>query len=81
MEDIIEAFIPLIGISMPIAIVWIALHYRYKSRALGEMTGDQIAELERMSKVADILDRRVAVLESILDDEIPTWRERHDKTI
>jgi phage shock protein B len=42
------------------------------------MSGDEIAELEQMSKVADILDQRVAVLERILDDEVPKWREKND---
>jgi len=45
------------------------------------MSEDQVAELDQMSRRADILDQRVAVLESILDDEIPSWRENHDKTI
>jgi len=48
---------------------------------MGHMSDDQIAELDQMSRRADILDRRVAVLENILDDEIPSWRESHDKTI
>lgn len=81
MEDIILAFIPIIAISMPIAIVWISLHYKHKNRALGTMTDDQLAELDQMSKIADILDKRVNVLERILDDEVPNWRTNNDKTI
>jgi len=34
-----------------------------------------MAELEQMSKIADILDQRVNVLERILDDEVPNWRD------
>lgn len=81
MEDIILAMIPVIAISMPIAIVWITVHYKYKNRALGTMSSDQIAELDQMSKIADILDQRVNVLERILDDEVPNWRTNNDKTI
>jgi len=81
MEDIILAFIPVIAITMPIAIVWISMHYKYKNRALGSMTDDQLTELSQMSKIADILDQRVNVLERILDDEVPNWRENNDKTI
>jgi len=41
----------------------------------------EAAELDQMSKIADILDQRVNVLERILDDEVPNWRENNDKTI
>ena len=56
-------------------------YYNHKERMMGQMTDDQMAELERMSRIADILDQRVNVLESILDDEVPNWRENNDKTI
>ena len=81
MEDIIALFIPIIAVGMIPFIVWINLHYKYKNRALGTMTEDQVVELDQMSKIADILDQRVNVLERILDDEVPNWRERNDKTI
>ena len=48
---------------------------------MNHMSSDQIAELDQMSKIADILDQRVNVLERILDDEVPNWRENNDKTI
>ena len=57
MEDVIMAFIPIIAISMPIAIVWITRHYKHKERMVSHMSGDQIAELDQMSKIADILDQ------------------------
>lgn len=76
MEDVIIALIPITAISMPVAIVWVTMHYKHKERIMGHMTEDQVAELERMSKIANILDQRVNVLESILDDEVPDWRER-----
>lgn len=56
-------------------------YFAHKERMMNHMSGDQVAELERMSKIADILDQRVQVLESILDDEIPEWREQHDQTV
>ena len=46
---------------------------------MGQMTDMFI--LDQMSKIADILDQRVNVLERILDDEVPNWREKNDKTI
>jgi phage shock protein B len=70
-----EILIPIIAIGMVPFIVWVKLHYKHKENSLGHMSVDQMAELEQMSKIADILDQRVNVLERILDDEVPNWRD------
>ena len=61
---------------MVLGIVWVSLHYKHLNKSVGTITEDQSVELTQMSKIADILDRRVTVLESILDDEVPNWREK-----
>jgi len=81
MEDIIALMIPMIAIVMGIGAGMLGMHYKHKERMMNHMSGDQIAELDQMSKIADILDQRVNVLEKILDDEVPNWRENNDKTI
>jgi phage shock protein B len=68
--------IPLAPFIMVLGIVWVSLHYKHLNKTAGTITEDQSAELTQMSKIADILDKRVAVLESILDDEVPNWREK-----
>ncbi len=73
--------IPIIAIVMGIGSGMLKMHYKHKERMMDHMSGDQIAELEQMSKIADILDQRVNVLERILDDEVPNWRGNDDKTI
>jgi len=73
--------IPIIAIVMGIGSGMLKMHYKHKERMMNHMSGDQIAELDQMSKIADILDQRVNVLERILDDEVPNWREKNDKTI
>ena len=78
---IIEALIPIVAIVAVFGTAWLKIYFSHKERMKDHMSEDQIAELEQMSRRADILDKRVAVLENILDDEIPTWRESHDKTI
>ncbi len=67
--------IPLAPFIMVLGIVWVSLHYKHLNKSVGTITTDQAMELTQMSKIADILDQRVAVLERILDDEIPNWRE------
>ena len=73
--------IPIIAIVMGIGSGMLKMHYKHKERMMDHMSGDQIAELEQMSKIADILDQRVNVLERILDDEVPNWRNNNDQTI
>ena len=81
-EEIIAVFIPIIAIVMGVGLAMMKSYFSHKERMMGQMTEGQVAELEQMSRVADILDQRVNVLERILDDEVPEWRERsHDKTI
>ncbi len=73
--------IPIVAIVMGMGSGMLKMHYKHKERMMDHMSDDQIAELTQMSKIADILDQRVNVLERILDGEIPDWREKHDKTI
>ena len=36
-------------------------------------------DLERLAAMADSLTERIDVLESILDAEVPNWREQHEQ--
>jgi len=67
--------IPIVAIIGGIGAGMLKSHYKHKERMMGHMSVDQMAELEQMSKIADILDQRVNVLERILDDEVPNWRD------
>lgn len=66
--------IPIVAIVGGIGAGMLKSHYKHKEKMMGHMSVDQMAELEQMSKIADILDQRVNVLERILDDEVPNWR-------
>lgn len=79
--EILVFMIPIVAIIMGVGSGMLKTYYRHKEKMVGHMSADQLAELERMSKLADILDQRVNVLERILDDEVPNWREKNDKTI
>ncbi len=79
--EILVFMIPIIAIVMGIGSGMLKMHYNHKEKMMNHMSGDQIAELDQMSKIADILDQRVNVLERILDDEVPGWRVNNDKTI
>ena len=74
----LAVLIPIITIVMAIGYAMLKAYYNHKEKMMHYMSGDQIAELEQMSKIADILDQRAAVLERILDSEVPDWRERNE---
>ncbi len=79
--QVLALMIPIIAIGGGIGAGMLKSYFKHKERMMGHMSVDQMAELEQMSKIADILDQRVNVLENILDDEVPNWREQDDKTI
>jgi len=80
--QVLVFMIPIIAIVMGVGSGMLKSYYKHKERMMGQMTEGQVAELDQMSRIADILDQRVNVLERILDDEVPEWREKsHDKTI
>jgi phage shock protein B len=76
--EILVFMIPIVAIVMGIASSMLKTHYQHKERMGGGTpeTGTHRAELDQMSRIADILDQRVKVLERILDDEIPNWRDQ-----
>ncbi len=81
MEGILALLIPIIAVGGGLSLGALGMHHKHKEKMMGQMSEDQLAELDQMSKIADILDQRVNVLERILDDEVPNWRGNDDKTI
>lgn len=73
--------IPIIAIVMGIGAGMLKQHYNHKERMMNHMSRDEVAELDQMSKIADIFDQRVNVLGRILDDEVPNWRKKNDTPI
>ena len=69
--------IPLTALMIPIiAIVSGVLKERYRAqqRNITDEDRDHLADLTR---VADSLASRITILESILDAEVPDWRDDH----
>ena len=79
--DTLALMIPIVAIVMGIGSGMLKMHYKHKEKmALNRSAEGQEAELDGLSRIADILDQRVQVLEKILDDEVPDWREIHDRS-
>ena len=78
MEDLIAIPILLIVFGFPLAIVWMTQKHKERMAInTNPEVGD--AEVESLSRIADILDQRVQVLERILDSEVPDWREQYER--
>ncbi len=66
--------------SIPLCAIWAgALKERYKAQQ-GLLAGNEREQMTRLSRVAESLDQRISTLESILDAEVPDWREEHDRS-
>ena len=77
--EVLVFMIPIIAIVMGVGSSMMKEHYKHKERMGGGVapgSDSHRQELEQMSKIADILDQRVSVLERILDDEVPNWRNK-----
>ncbi len=65
--------------SIPIlAIIASILKARYRAQ-LSNVTDEDRGNLRELNQLAESLTQRVSTLESILDDEVPDWREDHEQ--
>ncbi|MHA1543516.1 MAG: envelope stress response membrane protein PspB [Alphaproteobacteria bacterium] len=71
--------IPILALTVvaPIAIIG---HYVTRWKAMKAVTPKDEANLGTLRGTAERLEKRIEVLERILDDEIPDWRRKsHDR--
>ena len=68
--------VPAILFMVVVAPIWLVMHYRSKRRAQAALSGEERAELERLTDLADRMGERIETLEAILDAETPDWRRR-----
>jgi phage shock protein B len=68
MTAVLIVFISVVG---PI---WLVMHYKYKNRAIGNLSAVDNAQLAQISEIAQRMEQRVVALERILDAEVPAWR-------
>ena len=68
--------LPAVLFMVVVAPIWLVMYYRSKRRAQAALSGEERAELERLTDLADRMGERVETLEAILDAETPDWRKR-----
>lgn len=75
--SIVEAiFIPVILFMVIVAPIWIIMHYRSLNRSSRSLTDEDRQSLDDMLATVDKLNDRIGTLESILDADHPTWRQK-----
>jgi phage shock protein B len=72
-------WIPIIAIvSIFIIAPWMAFRHEERKRELKAKEAMGGEDVQFFHQSLERLERRVKTLESILDDEAPGWRKRHD---
>lgn len=68
--------VPVVLFMVVVAPIWLVMHYRSKRREQGALSGEERAELEKLTDLAERMGERIETLEAILDAETPDWRTR-----
>jgi phage shock protein B len=78
MADVLVPMIavPLILFMIFVAPIWVIMHYRSKKKISQGLSQEEIQDLQQLAHKAEQMRERIKTLESILDADAPTWRER-----
>ena len=78
MADVLVPMIavPLILFMIFVAPIWVIMHYRSKKKISQGLSQEEIHDLQQLAHKAEQMRERIKTLESILDADAPTWRER-----
>lgn len=68
-------FVPIVLFLIFVAPLWLILHYRDKRRREADGVRHADADSISLQQYAEKLEQRVEALETILDSEVPGWRE------
>jgi phage shock protein B len=74
--SVIFAGVPLILFTLFVAPIWLILHYRSKKQVKQGLSEEEFATLQQLAEKAELMAERIQILESILDEETPKWRDR-----
>ena len=67
--------------SIPLSAIWgniLKERYRAQQSSLSDTERNSI---QRLTSIAERMSDRIETLESILDAEVPDWRDDHDKNV
>jgi len=70
---------PIILFMIFVAPIWVVMHYRTAAKKSVGLSTDEQQSLHELMTVADTLEQRIEILESILDQETPDWRAKYEQ--
>lgn len=76
MEFLKFMFVPTILFLTVVAPIWITMHYRSVNRSSRSLNQEDRASIEHVLETVDALTNRIGALESILDEDHPSWRQQ-----
>jgi len=59
-----------------VAPLWLILHYTTQRRRAQSLTGEDEKMLSDLWRIANRMESRVKSLETILDTQVPDWRDK-----
>ena len=68
--------VPAILFMIFVAPIWLVLHYRAKGRIGAGLADSEREQLQGLLARTEKMQERVGALESILDAEVPGWRNK-----
>ncbi|MFT4861685.1 MAG: phage shock protein B [Pseudohongiellaceae bacterium] len=74
---VLEFILSLVAITLTAITIWIVL--LKKSRRQASATASGALNMDELTAMATSLNERIDVLESILDAEVPDWREQDEQ--
>jgi phage shock protein B len=69
-------FVPTVVFMVVVAPIWIIFYYKSKGNVVHGLSNSERADLDEMIETASKMAARIETLESILDVESPSWREK-----
>lgn len=75
--DFFEFVIALVAIGGTFVTIWVVVLYQRKEKKLP--AAERALNLGELTSLAENMNQRIDTLESILDAEVPGWREQHEQ--
>jgi phage shock protein B len=75
--DFFEFVIALVAIGGTFVTIWVVVLYQRKEKKLP--AAEKALNLGELTSLAERMNQRIDTLESILDAEVPGWREQHEQ--
>ncbi|MFN3162424.1 MAG: envelope stress response membrane protein PspB [Pseudohongiellaceae bacterium] len=76
---IFEFIIALVSIVLGVITVWMLMFHKQWFRSDEKIDPKGDYDLRELSSMAESMKERIDVLESILDAEVPNWREQNER--